>query len=195
MGNQFEWQVDESPDQRPSSDESRRSRAGTRNFLITASLITIVIIGGWALLRQQQERNTQTLVESTQSTIDLMQAAVSSGDGELFFALQDGGSELFAAQLLPHNLDFYRAGPIISNVEQIDSLLHANAVWQENGQRYQRVLFFSRQGNQARQVAADPAYWGEAKQAQQAWGRLVYHQADIPWAVAIADFVTADVEN
>jgi ABC-type glycerol-3-phosphate transport system substrate-binding protein len=192
MGNQFHWHIDESEDERPSANASRNS---ARNFLITAALLTILVIGGWLLFRRQQESRTQTLIQSAQSTLELMQAAVTEGDGELFFALQDPGVETFAAQLTPQNLDFYRAGPQITNVEESGPLLHANATWQEDGQQVQRVLFFSQQGNQLLLVATDLEYWGASKVKQQSWGKLVLHERDEVWADEIARFITEEISD
>ena len=173
----------------------RPTRHPVRTFWVTSVIITLLILSGWTFLRRQQERNRQALIESTQAALDLMRDAVADGDGELFFALQDPGVETFAAQLTPQNLAFYRAGPRITNVEQSDALLHANAVWQENGRRYQRILFFSQHGNQPRLTATDPNYWGGSKRKQQSWGRLIYHERDEVWTDEIARFVDAEVKE
>jgi ABC-type glycerol-3-phosphate transport system substrate-binding protein len=195
MDDQFDWQFDESKDERPSSGYSRRSLNTVRNFWFTATLITIIIVGCWAFLRRRQESNTQALIEAAQSTLDLMYAAMLDGDGEVFYAIQEPGSEVLAAQLTPHNLNFYRAKPKITNVDQAGDLLHANALWQESGQVYQRILFFSQKGVGLQQIASDPDYWGEEKLIKLPWGQLHYQERDRVWVNEIARSVTAEIEE
>ncbi|MFN2122045.1 MAG: ABC transporter substrate-binding protein [Candidatus Promineifilaceae bacterium] len=195
MDDQFDWQFDESKDERPSSHSFRRSLSPLRNFEITAAFITIFIVGGWAFLHRREERYTQMLVEAAQSTLDMMSAAVLDGDGEIFFALQEPGPEMFAAQLTASTLDFFRARPTISNIEQSGTLLHANTVWEENGQAYQRVLFFSHEGNRIQQTASDPVYWGAEKQLKTSWGQLAYLERDELWAGEIANFAADEIKN
>ena len=194
MGDQFDWQFDESLDERPSQDGLRRLRASGARFWLVAVVVVATVIGGWALLRWQQTQSTRVLVEATQASLDLLVKTAAEGDGELFFALQETDADWFAAQLRPENIAFYRAGPTISNVREAGGMLHANAVWHEDGKRYQRVLFFDGSSEQPRQVPTDPAYWGEKMEVRQVWGRLRYHEVDETWVPAVSAFVEQSVD-
>jgi ABC-type glycerol-3-phosphate transport system substrate-binding protein len=195
MKKQFNWEFDESPNERPSGQKQGPSRSPAARFWITAVLLTLVIIGGWTLLRRRQDNSADTLKESAQAIVDLMHEAVVAGDGELFFSQKDPDGAWFAAQLTPQVLNFYRAQPVITNVKQSGEMLHANAVWQEDGQQYQRVLFFSQYAGQLREAATDPAYWGERSQSLHTWGRLSYHEIDQPWTPAVAAHIKNKIDS
>ena len=195
MGDKFEWQFDESADERPFRSRSSWTAVGAAAFWLPAAIITLAIIGGWAFLRWRAQKLDQALTESTQSVLNLAHQAVIDGDSELFFALQEGHRDRAANQLQPQILNFYRAAPQITNVERVGEMLHANAAWQEDGQSYQRVLFFAQRGGRLRQIATDPAFWGNQKELSQRWGKLKYWEVDAPWAEEIGDFLASAVTD
>ncbi|MDX1417547.1 MAG: extracellular solute-binding protein [Candidatus Promineifilaceae bacterium] len=190
MGNQFDWQFEEDPDDPSLPKTRRRWTSGFVLFWIAAIVITAVSIGVWNRVRNEGERETQDLVELTQAIMDVQKEAMAANDGELFFSQQQSDSSWFAAQMLPENQAINRGGLEVTNAEQHGESIWANAVWEENGNRLQRVLFFNWRAGQLQQVATDPDYWGATLQTESDWGKLAYYAVDDPWAASIANYVS-----
>ncbi len=115
---------------------------------------------------------------------------MSTGDGELYFSLQDSDPDWFVARLLPANQAVTRAGVEVTNAEQVGDTIWVNAAWNEQGETLQQVLFFQWRAGQLRQIPTDPNYWGIRLQREEEWGTLAYHAVDDPWASSIANFVS-----
>lgn len=195
MGDQFKWQFDEDPDNRQAHDGSGRLRAGITAFWITALIITVGIIGGWTVYRQQADKVTSDFINSIQGIIDLQSQALAAGDGDLFFALQADDAQWFSDQLRPENQAIYRAGLTVSNAEGHGDFIRANAIWEEDGQTLQRVLFFEPRAGQLRQVPTDPDYWGILLFKEYEWGTLKYPTVDEAWADEIGGHVTNSINE
>ena len=189
MGNQFDWQFEEDPDERPGHKGRRRMVNGLVLFWVVAIIFTVLLVGIWNTAREKGEANTEDLVQSAQVVVDVQQRAMAENDGELFYSTQIGDSNWFVAQLLPENQAVNRAGLKISNAEAHGELIWANAVWQDEDQSLQRVLFFERRAGQLRQIATDPDYWGTTLQKATDWGALVYYAVDDPWTATITQYV------
>ena len=166
MSNQFNWQIEEEPEESVAKTARARWTAGSILFWMIAIIATISLLGGWAAARREKQKNSEELVETTQKLLDLGKQAMITGDGELFFSLQDDDPDWFVAQLLPENQAANRNGLMVTNAEQHGNRIWANATWEEQGNEYQRILFFQWRGGQLKQVSSDPIYWGNRLQEE-----------------------------
>ena len=189
MGNQFNWQIEEEAEEPAPKSGRKRWPGGGVFFWIVAIVVIGSVIGSWAVTRERGRESKQDLVDTIQETLDLGQQALSSGDGELYFSLQDDDPDWFVAQLMPVNQDIIHAGLQVTNAEQHDETIWVNATWEEQGATFQQVLFFQWRAGQLRQVPTDPNYWGTLLQREEDWGKLTYLAVDDPWATSIANFV------
>ena len=142
MGDQFNWRLEEAGDPRDRAKDQQRTRASSTSFWIMAAIITLSVIGGWAVYQWRVEKGEADLIKQIQEILDLQQQAVASGDGDLFFALQYDDPRWRAAQLLPLNQAINRAGLTVTNVEEAGEYLWINATWEDEGELLQRILFF-----------------------------------------------------
>jgi ABC-type glycerol-3-phosphate transport system substrate-binding protein len=195
MGNQFNWQIEEEPEEPAVKTAYARRTAGTILFWVIAFIATVSLLGGWAAARWEKQKDSEELVETTQNLLDLGQQAMITGDGELFFSLQDDDPDWFVTQLLPENQAVNRNGLKVTNAEQHGNSIWANATWEEQGNEYQRILFFQWRGGQLKQVSSDPVYWGNRLQGDYDWGRLEYTAIDDPWTASISNYVQNKVEE
>jgi len=147
------------------------------------------MMGAWFTAREKGVEETQDLIQAAQAILDIQQQAIADNDGELFFSIQDDDSDWFVAQLLPENQDVNRSGLNITNAEEHGESIWANAIWQEEGGEFQRILFFEWRAGQLRQISTDPNYWGTTLQIEADWGALAYYAVDDPWAATIANYV------
>jgi hypothetical protein len=195
MSDQFNWQFDESPDERPSPNRHGRSRASAATFWITAALVTIIVIGVWAAYKQRADKDTANLIEEIQDILDLQHQALSTGDGDLFFSLHAGDPQWFSAQLLPQNQAINRARLAATNAEEHGENIWVNATWKDEGKVRQRILFFEPRAGGMRQVTTDPNYWGNLLLNEYEWGTLKYHAVDDLWADSIANSIANVIED
>ncbi len=195
MGNQFNWQIEEEPEESAAETARARWAAGSILFWMIAIVATVSLLGGWAAARWEKQKNSEELIGTTQKLLDLGQQAMINGDGELFFSLQDDDPDWFVAQLLPENQAANRNGLKVTNAEQHGNSIWANATWEEQGNEYQRILFFQWLGGQLRQVSSDPVYWGNRLQEEHDWGRLEYPAIDDPWTASIHTYVQNKVSE
>ncbi len=189
MGNQFDWQFEEDPDELPAHKARRRWASGVVWFWIITIGLTISLVGVWITARDKKEEETQDLVQETQTVVDVQQQALLNNDGELFFSLQDDDPGLFVAQLLPENQAVNGRGLTITNAEPHGETIWANATWHEKDEELQRVIFFERRAGQLRQISTDANYWGMSLKSEVDWGTLAYYAVDDPWAATIANYV------
>ncbi len=195
MGDQFKWQIAEEPEEPAAQAAHVRWTVGSILFWAIAIFATALLLAGWAATRRENQKNTEELLDTTQKLLDQGQEAMAIGDGDLFFSLQDKDRDWFAAQLLPENQVAYRNGLKVTNAEQHGIYIWANATWEEQGQEYQRVLFFQWRGGQLRQVPNDPLYWGNRLQEEYEWGRLAYLEIDDPWIATIQNYMQNTVRE
>jgi ABC-type glycerol-3-phosphate transport system substrate-binding protein len=193
MGNQFNWQIEEEAEEPPSRTARNRWLDGGVFFWVVAIVIIGSLLGSWFVTRERNRESKQDLVDTIQEMLDLGQQALSSGDGELYFSLQDDDPDWFVAQLRPENQDIIRAGLQVTNAEQVGETIWANAAWEEQGVTFQQVLFFQWRAGQLRQVPTDRNYWGAPLQREEDWGNLAYLAVDDPWATSIANFVNNSI--
>ena len=189
MGDQFNWQIEEEAEEPTPQTVRRRWPGGSVFFWIVAVAVIGALIGSWAVAQERSQENEQNLVDTIQDMLDLGKQALNAGDGELYYSMQDGEPEWFAAQLRPANQDIVRAGLRVTNAEQYGETIRVNATWEEQETTYQQILFFEWRAGQLRQVSTDANFWGVPLQREEDWGRLNYYAVDDPWATSIANFV------
>ena len=194
MGDQFNWQFDESPDERPSQDGYGRSRANATAFWIIAALVTIGVIAGWAAYKRQADKSSANLIGSIQDNLDLQHQALTAGDGDLFYTLYADDPYWFSAQLLPENQTINRAGLTVTNAEEHGEYIWVNATWEYEGQILQRILFFEPRAGRLRQVPTDSTYWGERLLHEYEWGTLKYYAVDDAWANSIGNHIANSID-
>ncbi|NCF65483.1 MAG: extracellular solute-binding protein [Chloroflexi bacterium] len=195
MGDQFNWKIEEEAEEPSAQTTQVRWTVGSILFWTIAIVATVSLLAGWFITRRESQKGTAELVEATQELLDLGQQAMAVGDGESFFSLQDKDADWFVAQLLPENQVANRNGLQVTNAEQQGIYIWANATWEEQGNEYQRILFFQWRGGQLRQVPSDPLYWGNRLQAKYEWGRLEYPAIDDPWTASMQTFVQNTVTD
>ncbi|UCC52155.1 MAG: extracellular solute-binding protein [Anaerolineaceae bacterium] len=195
MGDQFNWKIEEEAEEPSAQTTQVRWTVGSILFWTIAIVATVSLLAGWFITRRESQKGTAELVEATQELLDLGQQAMAVGDGESFFSLQDKDADWFVAQLLPENQVANRNGLQVTNAEQQGIYIWANATWEEQGNEYQRILFFQWRGGQLRQVPSDPLYWGNRLQAEYEWGRLEYPAIDDPWTASMQTFVQNTVTD
>ena len=195
MGDQFNWKIEEEAEEPSAQTTQVRWTVGNILFWTIAIVATVSLLAGWFITRRESQKGTAELVEATQELLDLGQQAMAVGDGESFFSLQDKDADWFVAQLLPENQVANRNGLQVTNAEQQGIYIWANATWEEQGNEYQRILFFQWRGGQLRQVPSDPLYWGNRLQAEYEWGRLEYPAIDDPWTASMQTFVQNTVTD
>jgi ABC-type glycerol-3-phosphate transport system substrate-binding protein len=195
MGDQFNWKIEEEAEEPSAQTTQFRWTVGSILFWTIAIVATVSLLAGWFITRRESQKGTAELVEATQELLDLGQQAMAVGDGESFFSLQDKDADWFVAQLLPENQVANRNGLQVTNAEQQGIYIWANATWEEQGNEYQRILFFQWRGGQLRQVPSDPLYWGNRLQAEYEWGRLEYPAIDDPWTASMQTFVQNTVTD
>lgn len=195
MSNQFDWQIgepEEETTERRRSNSARRV-AGSLWFLVTAALITGVLIGSWQLGKRQLARSEHRLRQQIQTLLDLEHDAFLKGDGDLYFSLLTDDAAWHAAQLRPENMAAARAGFTVTRAQARDEFIWANLSWQAGNQLYQRIAFFQWDESQLRHAANDPEYWGSQKSQRQGWGDLIYTEAGEEWSASVAAFVAEAV--
>ena len=195
MGDQFNWKIEEEAEEPSAQTTQVRWTVGSILFWTIAIVATVSLLAGWFITRRESQKGTAELVEATQELLDLGQQAMAVGDGESFFSLQDKDADWFVAQLLPENQVANRNGLQVTNAEQQGIYIWANATWEEQGNEYQRILFFQWRGGQLRQVPSDPLYWGNRLQAEYEWGTLEYPAIDDPWTASMQTFVQNTVTD
>ncbi len=195
MGNQFKWQFDEDKND-PFLDGERNFGKGSPFWFWSIVLFVLVaILGSWAIYRQRADKETTNFVESVQDILDLQHQALTSGDGDLFFALQADDPQWFSAQLSPQNQAINRAGLTVTNAEEHGEYLWVNATWEEQGEVNQRILFFESRLGQLQQVPTDLNYWGKQLQDKNEWGTLEYHVVDDVWAIRIGNYIGESIKE
>jgi ABC-type glycerol-3-phosphate transport system substrate-binding protein len=188
MGNNFQWQTDTEIDPPPVSSKLHRSWEMIGFWLITA-VISTFLVGGWVLSQRRLAQFNDEIRAELQALLDLQHDAFLSGDGDLFFTSFTSDPGWQTAQLLPFNQSAHRAGFTITRVETNQDMVWANAIWEEEGETFQRLLFFENRGSRYRQVPTDPNYWGELKRSETEWGEIYYYKVDEAWVIDITSFV------
>ncbi len=193
MGNQFNWKIEEEPEETGPLLRDRRRRLASIMFWAVALILIGALLGRWAMARERGRAEQAGLIDTVQELLDLGQQAMSMGNGDLYFSLQEDNPDWFAAQLRPDNQAIVQSGLKVTNVEDKGAAIWANATWMEGDETLQRILFFQRRAGQLQRIAGDANYWGAQLQREETWGNLTYHAVDDPWATSVANFVSNKV--
>jgi ABC-type glycerol-3-phosphate transport system substrate-binding protein len=184
----FDWDfpVDQQPDNLYMNTPSLRAAAWF--WVLVLALLSLA--GGllW-LMQRNADRSAREARAAIQQMLDLATGACRSGDGDLFFALQEPDDAWQAALLRPEQSTVYCAGPRVTDVRKQDSGYRATIQWREGDELWQRPAFFQLILGGVLQKRPDVDFWGARQQSHHAWGRMIYSQADETYAAAIAGFV------
>ncbi|MEW5986558.1 MAG: ABC transporter substrate-binding protein [Chloroflexota bacterium] len=186
MSIQLDWQIQEE-EERP-GDIGRRPRRPSGGWLIVV-VVGGLLFGGWQFSQQRLAEATVELQEAAQAILDMERQAVLGGDGDLFWSVQVDDPAWLSAQRRPEQLAATRAGLSVARVETHGQEVWANLTWRENERTWQKAAFFQWQGGRLLHGPPAADYWGQMVETPTRWGKLVYYEADQPWAEAIARFV------
>jgi hypothetical protein len=183
-GVHFEWQSDEVDLPPLQPRPPHHSRACLLIVILAAVLLALPLYLWYRRHSNAIEARTR---QDVQIVLDMEQRALAAGDGELFLALQTPDAAWLSARLRPESIAAVRAGRVVSRVEAHPNEVWANVTWQVDGTQWQRVIFFRNQDGRLVQIATPQAadYWGGLHLRRAAWGNLLYHAVDEPWAGAL----------
>ena len=186
MGIDFNWQTEDgiAPPAPPGKSSNPLA------WLVVAVMAVCLAVAIWFGVRYWLEHRDDDLKADLQAVLDLEQQAAQSGDGELFLSLQTNDPAWIAAQLLPRNQVFNQAEREVTRARQLEGEAWANVRWREDGESWQRIVFFRGDGREWRRSAGSESYWGETKRYRYDWGVLVMPASDIDWRARISRFVT-----
>ncbi len=184
----FEWKFDEEVESQGSGPRPRR--LGHRWFYGAGvlGLLVIFAVGGWKLAQNWADRALEQEI-----TLQLIaeQTALSRGDVDLLRTLYQQDMVLFAAAFHPQYRAGYQQNLIPHTIINQGDEIWVTVAWSEEGETWQRRLFFRRQDAQLLRQSLAPAFWGDWQEpALYTWGTLHLLQADHPWQTMVAQFVS-----
>lgn len=194
MGNNFQWQTDTEFDPPPDSSKPQRSWEMIGFWLVTAVII-LFLAGGWFLSKRQLAQANSEIRTDLQTLLDLQHDAFLVGDSDLFFTAHAPDPAWQAAQLLPYNQAVQQAGLTITRIETNRDKVWANATWTQDGETFQKLLFFEGHSSRYQQIPTDPAYWGDPEQRNTEWGVIYTYEVDDDWALDIISFVAKQCQQ
>jgi ABC-type glycerol-3-phosphate transport system substrate-binding protein len=162
---------------------------------LVALCLTVLLLVAYLIITRRLSSAEAQAVAQAQEVLDLEQAAVLDGDGELFFASLDDSPAWRSAQLDFELLRRIREGRTVTHAERHNEILWANVAWMEDGNQLQGVQFFRTLPNRLEHIESDENYWGPLHAHPQAWGLLTLRERDEPWAQQIAAYVDAEIKR
>jgi ABC-type glycerol-3-phosphate transport system substrate-binding protein len=188
MGLRLDWQMESNGRNGP---EMQRQRLPTSSLTTILAVLLVAVLGLalWQTYRQQRESREAELKSQLQTILDLEHQAFLDGDGERLLANLTHDAGWRSAQLLPINQQAHRAGQTVTDITESGQEIWASVTWQAEAGAVQRVVFFERQGEVLLHAPGSALYWGGIHRTQLAWGELIYHEADQPFADAIGRHV------
>ncbi|MEM7332324.1 MAG: extracellular solute-binding protein [Chloroflexota bacterium] len=193
MSDPFDWQIGEEDDELPAYEQKGQASRGywiwSLLILVGTAVAGSLIFGGYQAGEHQAQQIQDTVGSIIQGHIDLQAQAVQRGDGEFFFGLHADNSSWRAAQLLPANQNFYKGNPQVTRIQEEENLIWASVSATVDGRTVSRIMFFSQENQELKQIPTDSQFWGKVNLLPTSWGELHFHDADAVWAEEIDLFV------
>jgi ABC-type glycerol-3-phosphate transport system substrate-binding protein len=189
----FDWDfpVDQQPDTPYMNTPTLRAAV----WFWVMALVLLSVGGGFLwLLQRDAERSEREARAGIRQMLDLAAVACRTGDGDLFFTLQQPDDAWQAALLRPDQTAAYCAGPRVTAIREQGAGYQASIEWIDGNEPQQRPAFFQMIPGGVLQTPPTADFWGERRQSRHAWGRMIYTEADEPYAAAVAKFVEQVVD-
>ncbi len=191
MNVKLDWQIGDE-DRKPPEKQQRRWPVAS----LLVALSVVLAVGLFLRFRGASVREEAEIEEGlrqiVQDRLDEEQLAYLSGDGDRFLARQSAQPAWISAQLQPENQFPYRSGLTVTRVDRDGDELWINASWRQDGETYQKVMFFRLASDGLVHVPGAEAFWGTSSRQSYSWGELRLHQADRDWSERLNRFV-ADI--
>ncbi len=177
----FEWDLDEEaesfdPQKGSNRPEPRRRRWGVIlvGFIFAAGLAGL---SWWRINRFDNET-----LAFLQAATELQSIAVAERDGDLYLTNFGGLPSSHFDKLHPLEIQFWQSRPTITDFEQFELEIWAQAEWvSPQNERLYRTLFFNDWNSSIRLKTESDVYWQGTYGADLAYGRLSLTERDRPF--------------